>query len=90
MNKGQLVEAIASDAGISKSQAQDAVDSFFAQVRRSLSRGEKVALVGFGTFSSSKRAARMGRNPQTGAPIRIPARKVARFTPGKGLKDGIQ
>ena len=90
MNKGQLVEAIASDAGVSKSQAQDAVDSFFAQVRRSLSRGEKVTLVGFGTFSSSKRAARMGRNPQTGAPIRIPARKVARFTPGKGLKDGIQ
>jgi DNA-binding protein HU-beta len=90
MNKGQLVEAIANDARISKSQAQDAVDSFVKQVRKSLRKGEKVTLVGFGTFSASRRSARTGRNPQTGAPIRIPARKVARFTPGKGLKDAIQ
>jgi DNA-binding protein HU-beta len=90
MNKGELVEAIAQDAKITKGQAQDAVDSFLAHVRRSLRRGDKVTLVGFGTFSSSQRAARTGRNPQTGAPIRIPAKKVARFTPGKALKDAIQ
>jgi DNA-binding protein HU-beta len=90
MNKAELVDAIAKDAKITKGQAQEAVDALFTHVRRSLKRGEKVTLVGFGTFASSRRAARMGRNPQTGAPIRIPARKVARFTPGKGLKDAIQ
>ena len=90
MNKAELVDAISKDAKITKGQAQDAVDALFKHVRRSLKRGEKVTLVGFGTFASSRRAARMGRNPQTGAPIRIPARKVARFTPGKALKDAIQ
>jgi DNA-binding protein HU-beta len=90
MNKGELVDAIANDAGITKGQAQDALDSFLANVQGSLGKGDKVTLVGFGTFSSSDRGERMGRNPQTGTPIKIPARRVARFTPGKALKDAIQ
>ena len=89
MNKGELVNAIANDAGISKSQAQAALDSFVGNVTGSLRAGRKVTLVGFGTFSSSHRDARMGRNPQTGQPIRIPAKKVAKFTAGKALKDSI-
>lgn len=90
MNKAEMVEAIAKDAKISKSQAQNALDAFVKNVQRSLKKGDKVTLVGFGTFVSSRRAARTGRNPQTGKPIRIPAKKVARFTAGKSLKDSIQ
>ncbi len=90
MNKAELVEAIAKDAKITKSQAQDALDSFTKNVEKSLKKGKKVTLVGFGTFSTSKRAARTGRNPQTGKPIRIPARRVARFAPGKALKDSVR
>ena len=89
MNKGELVDAIANDAGISKSQAQEALDSFVENVKSSLRAGNKVTLVGFGTFSSSHRDARMGRNPQTGMPIRIPPKMVAKFTAGKALKDAI-
>jgi DNA-binding protein HU-beta len=90
MNKAQLVEAIAKDANITKSQAQGAVDSFVNSVQRTLKRGQKVTLVGFGTFSTSKRRARTGRNPQTGRPIKIPAKRVAKFVAGKSLKDSIQ
>ncbi len=90
MNKAELVEAIAKDAKITKSQAQNALDSFTKNVEKSLKKGKKVTLVGFGTFSTSKRAARTGRNPQTGKPIRIPARRVARFAPGKALKDSVR
>ncbi len=90
MNKAELVEAIAKDAKITKSQAQDALNSFTKNVEKSLKKGKKVTLVGFGTFSTSKRAARTGRNPQTGKPIRIPARRVARFAPGKALKDSVR
>ncbi|MFQ5473941.1 MAG: HU family DNA-binding protein [Dehalococcoidia bacterium] len=89
MNKGELVDAIANDAGISKSQAQEALDSFVETVKGSLRAGNKVTLVGFGTFSTSNRDARMGRNPQTGMPIRIPPKRVAKFTAGKALKDAI-
>ena len=89
MNKGELVEAIAKDAGISKVQAQSAVDSFVSNVQASLRVGNKVTLVGFGTFSASKRSARTGRNPQTGASITIPERNVAKFSAGKALKDSI-
>ncbi|HLV02756.1 MAG TPA: HU family DNA-binding protein [Acidobacteriota bacterium] len=89
MNKGELVDAIAKEAEISKSQAQAALDSFVENVKKSLKKGQKVTLVGFGTFSTSKRAARTGRNPQTGKPIKIPAKKVAKFTAGKALKDAI-
>jgi DNA-binding protein HU-beta len=89
MNKGDLVDAVAKDAGISKGEAQAAVDSVVENVKKALKKGTKVTLVGFGTFSTSKRSAREGRNPQTGKPIKIPAKKVAKFTPGKALKDAI-
>lgn len=90
MNKGELVDAIAKDAKITKGQAQDAVDSFVKNVQRTLKKGQKVTLVGFGTFAASRRGARTGRNPQTGKPIKIPAKKVARFSAGKALKQAIQ
>jgi nucleoid DNA-binding protein len=89
MNKGDLVDAVARDAGLSKGDAQAAVDSVVENVTKALKKGGKVTLVGFGTFSTSKRSAREGRNPQTGKPIKIPAKKVAKFTPGKALKDAI-
>ncbi|MEJ2077538.1 MAG: HU family DNA-binding protein [Acidobacteriota bacterium] len=89
MNKGELVDAVAKDAKISKGEAQSAVDSVVNNVTKALKKGQKVTLVGFGTFGTSKRAAREGRNPQTGKPIKIPAKKVAKFTPGKALKDAI-
>ncbi len=89
MNKSQLADAIAKDAGITKAQAMSAVDSVVENITKALKTQDKVVLVGFGTFSASKRAARDGRNPLTGAPLRIPARQVAKFTPGKALKDAI-
>ena len=89
MNKGQLIEAIANDANLTKAQAQAALDAFVSNVKKSLKSGDKVTLVGFGTFSTSTRAERMGRNPQTGQPIRIPERRVAKFSAGKALKEAI-
>ena len=89
MNKGEMVESIAKDAKITKAEAQAALDSVVGSVTKALKKGQKVTLVGFGTFSTSKRSAREGRNPQTGKPIKIPAKKVAKFTPGKALKDAI-
>jgi DNA-binding protein HU-beta len=85
MNKAELVTKIADDAGITKSQANAALDSFVEAVTKTLKGGGKVTLVGFGTFSVSKRNARTGRNPQTGAVIKIKAKKVARFKAGKEL-----
>ncbi|MBD0279892.1 MAG: HU family DNA-binding protein [Bacteroidota bacterium] len=85
MNKAELIAQIAEDAGITKTQANSALDSFVDIVTKTLKKGDKVTLVGFGTFSVSKRAARNGRNPQTGEAIKIKARKVARFKPGKEL-----
>jgi len=85
MNKAELVSKIAEDAGIGKSQANAALDSFVDAVTKSLRSGSKVTLVGFGTFSVSKRNARTGRNPQTGEAIKIKAKKVARFKAGKDL-----
>ena len=89
MNKGDLIEAIAADADITKAQAQAALDAFVSNVQKALKGDNKVTLVGFGTFSASTRGERMGRNPQTGQPIRIPARRVAKFSAGKALKDAI-
>ena len=89
MNRGELVEAIANDASITKAQAQETLDAFVSNVQRSLKSGDKVTLVGFGTFSASTRGERMGRNPQTGQPIRIPARRAVKFSAGKALKDAI-
>jgi DNA-binding protein HU-beta len=85
MNKAELVAKIAEDSGVTKSQANAALDSFIETVTKTLKGGGKVTLVGFGTFSVSKRNARTGRNPQTGAAIKIKAKKVARFKAGKEL-----
>jgi DNA-binding protein HU-beta len=85
MNKAELVEKIAGDAGLSKKQANAALDSFIEAVGKSLKKGDKVILVGFGSFSVSKRAARTGRNPRTGAAIKIKAKKVAKFKAGAVL-----
>jgi DNA-binding protein HU-beta len=85
MNKAELINKIADDAGVTKTQANAAVDAFVESVTKTLRGGGKVTLVGFGTFSISKRKARKGRNPQTGEEINIKARKVARFKAGKEL-----
>lgn len=89
MNKAELIEKIAKDAGITKTQANATLDSFTEAVTKTLKKGDKVTLVGFGTFSVTKRAARNGRNPQTGAVIKIKAKKVARFKAGKELSSKI-
>ena len=85
MNKAELINKIADDSGITKTQANTVLDSFVEAVTKTLKGGGKVTLVGFGTFSVSKRAARNGRNPQTGEVIKIKARRVARFKAGKEL-----
>jgi DNA-binding protein HU-beta len=85
MNKAELIAKIADDASITKTQANASLDSFVEAVTKTLKGGGKVTLVGFGTFSVSKRAARNGRNPQTGAVIKIKAKKVAKFKAGKEL-----
>ena len=85
MNKTDLIELIAKGASISKVKAETAINITLESMRKSLKRGEKVQLMGFGTFSVTKRAARTGRNPQTGKPIKIAARKEARIKPGKEL-----
>lgn len=85
MNKAELIAQMADDAEISKAQANAALDSFVTAVTKTLKKGGKVTLVGFGTFSVTKRAARNGRNPQTGQAIKIKARKVAKFKAGKEL-----
>jgi DNA-binding protein HU-beta len=90
MNKGELIERVAKDARITKVEAGRAIDSVFNNIRKTLKRGEKTSLVGFGTFSVSRRKARTGRNPQSGEAIKIPARKVVRFTSGKALKETIR
>ena len=85
MNKAELINKVADDTGVTKTQANAALDSFIEAVTKTLKGGGKVTLVGFGTFSVSKRQARNGRNPQTGEVIKIKARKVARFKAGKEL-----
>jgi len=89
MNKGDLIDAMAQDANISKSEAGAALDSFISNVTEALKKGDKIALTGFGTFSASERAARTGRNPKTGEAIQISAKTVAKFKAGKGLTDSL-
>ena len=89
MNKTELIEHIASKSDISKAAATRALASIIEAVKKALKKGDTVTLVGFGTFSVSKRAARVGRNPRTGAALKIKAAKVPRFKPGKGLKDAL-
>ena len=85
MNKAELVDAMAAGAGISKADAKKALDAFVGATGSALKKDDRVALVGFGSFSVTKRAARKGRNPQTGKEINIPAKKVVKFKPGADL-----
>ena len=90
MNKTELIDGMAADADISKAAAKKALESFLGNVGSDLKGGGRVSLVGFGSWSVSKRAAREGRNPQTGAAMHIPASKVPGFKAGKGLKDMVK
>jgi nucleoid DNA-binding protein len=89
MNKNELVSAVAEAAKVSKGDAQSAVDAVFSVITGELKKGGDVRLVGFGNFTVSQRAASTGRNPQTGAEVKIPARTVPKFSAGKGLKDAV-
>jgi DNA-binding protein HU-beta len=89
MSKAELVEQIASQANLTKADAERAVNAFIGSVTASLKSGEDVTLVGFGTFTTGERAARQGRNPQTGKAITIKAKKVVKFKPGKALRDSV-
>ena len=89
MNKSELVDNMASSAGISKAAAEKALTGLLESITNALSSGDKVTLVGFGTFSVKHRAARQGRNPRTGETIQIPASNVPGFKAGKGLKDAV-
>jgi DNA-binding protein HU-beta len=89
MNKSELVEYMADQADVSKAAAARALEAFVDAVKITLKKGDTVTLIGFGSFSVTKRAARTGRNPRTGAEIKIKAAKVPKFKPGKGLKDAL-
>lgn len=89
MNKSELIDVIAASADISKAAASRALDAVTESIMGALKKGDQVALVGFGTFAVKERAARTGRNPQTGAPIDIAAAKIPSFKPGKALKDAV-
>ncbi|MBI5027185.1 MAG: HU family DNA-binding protein [Nitrospirae bacterium] len=90
MTKAELIDKVAKDAGISKASGAKAIDSIVEGVTKALKKGDKVTLVGFGTFSSVKRKARKGRNPRTGAEIKIPATRAPKFTAGKALKTAVK
>ena len=89
MNKSELIEHIATQSDISKAAATRALESIIGAVKSTLKKGNSVSLVGFGTFAVTKRVARMGRNPRTGAALKIKAAKVPKFRPGKALKDAL-
>lgn len=89
MNKAQLVEEVAAEVGLTKKDTNNVVDAITQAITNSLARGEKVALVGFGTFQVQRRKTRQGVNPQTGAKITIPAKDVPKFKPGRNLKEAV-
>ena len=89
MNKAELIDAIASSAGLTKADAKKALDAFIETTSDSLKKDDRVALVGFGTFSVAQRSARTGRNPQTGKEINIPAKKVVKFKTGADLAKSV-
>ncbi|PID75724.1 MAG: DNA-binding protein [Deltaproteobacteria bacterium] len=89
MNKKELIESIAGAADISKAAAEKALNGTLVAIEKSLKKGDKVTLVGFGTFSVTKREARQGRNPQTGKAIKIPAKKVVKFKAGNKLSEEV-
>ncbi len=90
MTKEEMIVKMATEAGITKAQATRAMKSMVTNITKSLKKGNKVTLVGFGTFGITKRKARMGRNPRTGAELKIPAAKVPKFKAGKALKDAVR
>jgi len=90
MNKAELIDAIAKDSGLSKADAKRALEAFVTTTSKALKKGDRVALVGFGSFSVAKRAARKGRNPQSGAEIKIAAKKVVKFKPGADLSGTVK
>lgn len=90
MNKQELIAKIAKDTGSSKTGAAAAVESLLDGITRSLKKGDAITFVGFGTFKTSQRKARTARNPQTGVAIKIPKRRVVRFTAGKSLKESVR
>ncbi len=90
MNKAELIDAMAGDTGMTKADAKRALESFVKSTSKALKKGDRVALVGFGSFGVSTRAARKGRNPQTGAEIRIVAKKVVKFKPGNELSNMVK
>ena len=90
MNKQEVVAKIAKDTGITKTSAAATVDSLIGSITKSLKKGDSVSFVGFGTFKTSNRKARTARNPQTGAPIKVPKRRVPRFSAGKALKQAVK
>ena len=90
MNKAELIDAIALEAKLTKSDAKKALDAFVDATSKALKKGDRVALVGFGSFSVAKRAARKGRNPQTGKEIKIPAKKVVKFKSGAELSKKVK
>ena len=90
MNKAELIEAIAKESKLSKADAKRALDAFVNQTSGALRKGDRIALVGFGSFSVNKRAARKGRNPQTGKEIKIPAKKVVKFKAGADLAKKVK
>ena len=89
MNKAELIEALVKETGFTKKDAEKALNAFTGIVTKELKKKEKVQLVGFGTFETVKRAARTGKNPQTGEALKIPAAVVPKFKPGKALKDAV-
>ncbi len=90
MNKAELIDAIAGESNLTKADAKRALDAFIDATTDALKKGDRVALVGFGSFAVSKRSARTGRNPQTGQPITIGAKKVVKFKAGSELADSVQ
>ena len=90
MNKAELVEEVSSETGLTKKASREAVDAMTSVITDALAREDKVTLVGFGAFQVMKRKARKGRNPQTGKELQIPAKKVAKFKPGKGLREAVR
>ena len=89
MNKAELIAAIAEESELSKAKAELAFNSVMDTIKKAVTKGDNVQLIGFGTFSSGKRAARMGRNPKTGEAIKIAAAKTVKFTAGKAFKDAV-
>ena len=90
MNKAELIESMAAEAGMTKADAKRALDAFVVSTNKALKKGDRVALVGFGSFSVSKRAARKGRNPQTGKEIKIAAKKVVKFKAGSERQKNVK